>query len=346
MKKINSLLVNFILLFSISLFSGCLDLKPDIVESVKANSVNPDYFILDNLTEKIQQQTVKLSGIETLCYVLKSNSQASEHKMGPWCPRQLEDKKEKGGIWFKDGKVYDVSGHFIAELAEFYKDDKWKLFNEEGFVKITESKEACLGAAKPDVEEKYQNHCVECLPEYVRDLSKTFVFPLNPVLLVDPIILNRPPPKEGEKGGDRPKERPKGPPPGKKGGGGPAMRGIALNGVAYDAPAPLHLILGGYTIPPLDPAGGHINMDAGYHYHAATGLSVELKQADGHAPLLGYAMDGIGLYAYKNADGTIPNDLDECRGHFDEVRGYHYHVDAAGNNNFINCLSGAIATNE
>ena len=35
-------------------------------------------------------------------------------------------------------------------------------------------------------------------------------------------------------------------------------------------------------------------------------------------------------------------DLDECRGHYDEVRGYHYHVDAAGNNNFINCFSGAV----
>ena len=160
------------------------------------------------------------------------------------------------------------------------------------------------------------SHCVECLPEYFKDQVVTFIIPATP-------CYQKKPQRVGRSG-----------------------LGLAFNGVAFDAPAPLHLILGGYTIPPLDPAGGHINMDVGYHYHAATGLSAELKQADGHAPLLGYAMDGIGLYAYKNADGTIPNDLDECRGHFDEVRGYHYHVDATGNNNFINCFSGAIATNE
>ena len=84
-------------------------------------------------------------------------------------------------------------------------------------------------------------------------------------------------------------------------------------------------------------------MDAGYHYHATTGLSTEIQQADGHAPLIGYAMDGIGLYAHKDADGNIPNDLDDCGGHYDEVRGYHYHVGAAGSNSFINCFSGAIA---
>ena len=38
--------------------------------------------------------------------------------MGPWCPRNVEDTKDKGGIWFKDGKVYDVSGHFITELDD------------------------------------------------------------------------------------------------------------------------------------------------------------------------------------------------------------------------------------
>ena len=84
-------------------------------------------------------------------------------------------------------------------------------------------------------------------------------------------------------------------------------------------------------------------MDSGYHYHAATGHSKEIKQTDGHAPMIGYALDGIGLYAYKNSDGSNPEDLDQCRGHYDEIRGYHYHIDKAGNNNFNNCFSGATA---
>lgn len=31
----------------------------------------------------------------------------------------------------------------------------------------------------------------------------------------------------------------------------------------------------------------------------------------------------------SNEDGEEPTDLDQCRGHYDETRGYHYHVDAA-----------------
>ena len=59
--------------------------------------------------------------------------------------------------------------------------------------------------------------------------------------------------------------------------------------------------------------------------------------------MIGYALDGYGLFAHVNEDGSELNDLDECRGHYDEIRGYHYHVDHAGNNNFINCFRGAIA---
>ena len=52
-------------------------------------------------------------------------------------------------------------------------------------------------------------------------------------------------------------------------------------------------------------------------------------------------MDGHGIYEMSDEEGNEPTDLDDCRGHSDDIRGYHYHVDAAGNNNFINCLQGA-----
>jgi hypothetical protein len=29
--------------------------------------------------------------------------------------------------------------------------------------------------------------------------------------------------------------------------------------------------------------------------------------------------------------------LDDCGGHYDEIRGYHYHVAAAGSNSFFGC---------
>lgn len=114
-----------------------------------------------------------------------------------------------------------------------------------------------------------------------------------------------------------------------------------MNGVEFSAPAPVNNILSAYTLAPFDDAGGHINVNQGYHYHAATGVSTAVAQIDGHTPLIGYALDGHGIYAQLDDNGNEPSDLDACRGHFDNIRGYHYHVDAAGNNNFINCLAGA-----
>jgi hypothetical protein len=82
---------------------------------------------------------------------------------------------------------------------------------------------------------------------------------------------------------------------------------------------------------------------AGYHYHAATGMSTKIAQADGHAAMIGYALDGFGMYERLSTSGTEYTDLDASRGHTDATRGYHYHVDKAGANNFINSLAGAYA---
>jgi hypothetical protein len=280
--------------------------------------------------------------------------------MGPWCPHTINDGPEKGGKWFKDGKIYDVDGEFIKELPVLYHDDFWKLYDEDGNVLRTDSEEDCIKLMGAQLQEEFINYCIECLPSYISNLSKTYLIPISPIKLENPISLSGQP-KDGDRpdgppnGEDRPDgppqgeagEKPQGPPPGNEDGGkkgGPSQRGIAFNGVAFDAPAPLHIILKGYTIPPIDDAGGHINLDNGYHYHAATGKTKEHEQHDHHAPMIGYAMDGHGLYGQLNEDGKEPDDLDDCRGHYDTTRGYHYHVDAAGNNNFINCFSGAIAT--
>ena len=279
--------------------------------TVKILEVNPNYFSQDNLLQKITKETHEINGKETLCYVIKSNSMADDHEMGPWCPRTIEDSKEKGGIWFKDGKVYDVSGHFITTLAEFYSDDKWKLYREDGTVKYTATKEGCLAAAKPDVEEAYQNFCVECLPEYFKHQETTFIIPVKPVYYTSTEKFRR------------------------------NAVGVALNGVKYDPPAPLHAILKAHTLAPLDDHGGHVNPHGGYHYHAATGSTKEIAQSDNHAPLIGYAMDGFAIFGLEDKQGNKSESLDECGGHIDEVRGYHYHAGAPGSNQIIKGFRGA-----
>jgi len=263
-------------------------------------------------------------GTETKCYQITTTSLATDHDMGPWCPSTITDSDEAGGIWLDNGEVYNVDGEFIKNLAEFYGDSNWKMYDEDGNVYVTDTQEKCEGAARPDVDvDLYGNSCVECLASYYTNLSQTWVIPITPVAQTSPISFG---------GGGGPMN------------GAPSTRGIALNGIEFSASAPVDDILSAYTIAPFDDAGGHINEHQGYHYHAATeGIEARhtIAQDDEHTDLIGYAMDGFPIYASDWSNGNEPTDLDECRGHYDDVRGYHYHVDYAGENNFIDCLKGA-----
>jgi hypothetical protein len=239
--------------------------------------------------------------------------------MGPWCPSNITDDKTKGGIWLENGNVYDVDGAFVKNLATFYNNTTWQMYNTStGAITKTLTQADCQAAANPNVGVAYKNYCVECLPSYVSTLTKTIYIPVTPVKLTAPISFGAGPMSSG-----------------------PSVRGIAFNGVVFDAPAPVNAILGAYTLAPFDDAGGHINIGAGYHYHAAMGVSKKITQTDGHAAMIGYALDGFGMYERLSASGTEYTDLDASRGHSDNTRGYHYHVDKAGANNFINSLAGA-----
>lgn len=290
---------------------ACGPTKQESSSKVKTIAVNPTFFVQENLAEDIStvQQKIRRNQ-NSEYYKISIIPVPSEHQMGPWCPTHISDGKEKVGIWFKDGKVYDVDGHFISNLKEFYSDDRWAMFREDGSVKVTNTQEACEAAARPDVDPEYQNHCVECLPEYYEEKATTYLIPVKPIYLKESIPIRR----EGV--------------------------GLAFNGVKFDAPAPTHAILAAHTLAPLDDHGGHVNPHAGYHYHAATGSTKEIEQADKHSPMIGYAMDGFGIFARMDKEGKEPSNLDECGGHFDTTRGYHYHAGKSGDNQILKCLHG------
>lgn len=294
----------------------------NLAAQTTVQKVNPLLF-LDGASVTISTIACTLSdGTSTTCYKIVSTSTPSDHEMGPWCPTNISDDATLGGIWLENGNVYDVDGAFIQNLATFYNDATWQMYNAStGEITRTLTQADCAAAANPNVGVQYQNYCVECLPSYVTGLTQTYVFPVTPVKLTNPISFGMGP-----------------------GATGPSVRGVAFNGVRFDAPAPVNAILNAYTLAPFDDAGGHINLAAGYHYHAATGLTTNIGQCDGHAPMIGYALDGHGIYAHLNEDGTQPTGLDACFGHYDNIRGYHYHVDEAGSNNFINCIYGAYVT--
>lgn len=321
MNKSKILQLSFVFFTAISLAS-CSKSTQTIDTTATVIKVESSNFLTAGLSEPITIVSRTLSNGSTAdCFKIVSKSTPTDHAMGPWCPTNISDDKTKGGIWIEGGNLYDVDGAFVKNLATFYNNTTWQMYNTAtGAITKTLTEADCKAAANPNVGVEYKNYCVECLPSYVSTLTRTLYIPVTPIKLTSPISFG-----------------------GGPGSSGPGSRGVAFNGVVFDAPAPTNRILAAYTLAPFDDAGGHINMDAGYHYHAATGLSKKILQADGHAAMIGYALDGFGMYERLSAGGNEYTDLDASRGHSDATRGYHYHVDKAGSNNFINSLAGAYA---
>ena len=251
-------------------------------------------------------------GTNAKCFAITVKGKPADHIIGPWCPARITDTKQAGGIWLDNGKVHDVDGPFIESLAAFYKDPKWQLYDAaSGKVRVTDSKAACEAAARPDVDPAYNNYCVQCLLEYVdQSTEQTYVIPIKPVDAANV---------------------------GRVAFGG---AGVALNGVRLDGPAPTDAILAAHTLAPFDDCGGHVNPHVGYHYHAAMGCSKQEPSAEGHAAVIGLALDGYRIHAAATRDSPEPADLDSCRGHTAAGLGYHYHANDPGQNAILTCHKG------
>lgn len=253
-------------------------------------------------------------GARTVCFSITVAPNPSDFAQGPWCPRNGSDDKSMSGIWLDDGKVHDADGAFMNNLSRFYDDENWQMVDPEtGAIKVTDTKEKCAAAARPDVDPEYANYCVECLSAYMPDdASMTYIIPVRPVAATRSGQTSR------------------------------VGSGVAFNGVKLDGPAPVDAILGAYTIAPFDDCGGHVNLHAGYHYHAVTDCLTDGATASPtspHAAIIGIAMDGYKIFSHLTSEGQVPNDLDSCQGHSTPEEGYHYHAGAAGSNKIIGCLS-------
>jgi hypothetical protein len=103
--------------------------------------------------------------------------------------------------------------------------------------------------------------------------------------------------------------------------------GVAINGVPFYNP---------YNAEGQDAAKnevfddccGHPDPMGRYHYHIYPKCihSSFKDEADKHSPLIGFAFDGFTIYGPNGEGGKAPTDLDDCNGHTDDARGYHYHV--------------------
>jgi hypothetical protein len=107
--------------------------------------------------------------------------------------------------------------------------------------------------------------------------------------------------------------------------------GLAVNGVVFFNP----FDMGGRDATDLmDRCCGHPAPSGEYHYHKYP-ICVNSPWDDegsAHSPLLGWAFDGFPLYGPYESDGVMAKDLkgdhalNEFNLHYDEARGWHYHV--------------------
>jgi len=85
-----------------------------------------------------------------------------------------------------------------------------------------------------------------------------------------------------------------------------------------------------------DKCNGHPQMSGQYHYHSYSPCMADASGAAGkHSDLVGYALDGFGIYGLHGEDGRelASKDLDACHGHTHMVMWngkmqsiYHYHL--------------------
>jgi hypothetical protein len=84
-----------------------------------------------------------------------------------------------------------------------------------------------------------------------------------------------------------------------------------------------------------DDCQGHPQVQGVYHYHSLSGCIGDNQPGQGHSPLLGYALDGFGIYGHHGENGEVlrDSDLDACHGHTHEIEWdgktvtmYHYHA--------------------
>ena len=276
-------------------------------------------FLDGSLTKAITTEDCTLSnGEETTCYRIEVTGAPVDTKIGPFCPESTSSTAEVSGIWLDGEKIYDVDGQFILDLATIYKDVKWKLYDDSGKVKVTDTKEAFQGAARPDVEDAYKYHCVEGTWEWT---TTTKPVPTSILVPVKPVLASSSSSPRGN-------------------------LGVTVNGLVISASAPVDAILGAYTIAAFDDCGGHFNPTAGYHLHAYTGCEgvdyeSHIDDPDAETKIIGYAMDGVAVFAPLSSKSTIK--LDECNGRTTSKDGYHYYAQSAEKNLIVKCVKGLTA---
>ena len=84
-----------------------------------------------------------------------------------------------------------------------------------------------------------------------------------------------------------------------------------------------------------DACDAHPQMSGQYHYHSLSRCLSDTRSARSHSRLMGWALDGFGIYGLRGAGGAVLSSarLDSCHGHTHRIRWngsrrrmFHYHA--------------------
>ena len=224
------------------------------------------------------------------------------------CNRDLAVDSADIGAFLADwgGSQFDFNGNGVtdgADLGTLFI--QWgqvcHSFHDNVSISIVGDRLVVTGSGMPDHD--YGNFPGECgNPNSVGDQNDTWRLPITPEPTDDPAV-------------DALVQM------------GPI--GIMVNGVAFYNP----FDGGGVTAPDticMDSCNAHPSPDSRYHYHQYSPC-IE-PYSGGHSTLIGYAFDGYPVHGPWEQDDLLAAEvegkgsLDECNGHYDDVRGYHYHA--------------------
>jgi len=204
--------------------------------------------------------------------------------------------------WLRKGDL-DRAGHLVPK-DRFVPDNVRLTFTQTHLIVRSHNLPNHPTAVFPD-----RWRALDGNPNYIQEQNATWYIPLEPQ--VDPEHVSM---QEHNANGELP--------------GGPI--GIAVNGVIFFNPFDADSV---EAIWRLDRCCGHPSPGFEYHYHKYPVCVKSPWTDDGtvHSPLIGFAFDGFPIFGPYESAGELAKDsqknpLNAFNGHYDERRGWHYHV--------------------
>jgi YHYH protein len=204
--------------------------------------------------------------------------------------------------WLKKGDL-DRGGHLVKKDKRI-ADNVRLTFTETSLVVRSHNLPNHPTAVFPD-----RWRALDGNPNYIQEQNQTWYIPLEPRENPDHVAME-------ESNANRALP------------GGPI--GVAVNGVIFFNPFDADSV---EAIWRLDRCCGHPSPGFEYHYHKYP-VCVKSPWTDdgkGHSPLIGFAFDGFPIFGPYEAEGELAKDahknpLNAFNIHYDEARGWHYHV--------------------